>query len=127
VIGRVPVSGLLRQVDLFALPYRLTIGQAAYPGLVLEAMATGVPMVTTDHPLLRELIEPGKEAELAKPEDSADLAQSIVRLLDNPVQRMSMLEAQRNLMRSAFDPDRLAARYEEIYNCGDSVHAGSRR
>jgi glycosyltransferase involved in cell wall biosynthesis len=126
IIGRVPVSGLLRQSDVFVLPYRLTIGQAAYPGLVLEAMGTGVPLVTSDLPLLRELIEPGKEAELARPEDPADLAQSIIRLLDNPAQRHEMVQWQHHLMRNSFDPDALVQKYEAIYDNGVPVHAGLR-
>ncbi len=126
IIGRVPVSGLLRQSDIFVLPYRLTIGQAAYPGLVLEAMATGVPMVTSDLPLLRELIEPGQEAELAKPEDPTDLARCIVRLLDDPGRRHEMIHAQQRLMRHSFDPHDLVRRYEAIYDTGVAAYSGCR-
>lgn len=124
IIGRVPVSGLLRRSDVFVLPYRLTIGQAAYPGLVLEAMATGVPMVTSDLPLLRELIEPGQEAELARPEDPGDLAQSIVRLLDDRAHCQAMVESQRRLMRYTFDSDHLIQKYEEVYGTGVAAHSG---
>jgi glycosyltransferase involved in cell wall biosynthesis len=123
IIGRVPVSGLLRQSDVFVLPYRLTIGQAAYPGLVLEAMATGVPLVTSDLPLLRELVEPGREAELAKPEDPTDLARSIVRLLDDPGRRHEMIFAQQRLMRQMFDPEHLVRKYEAIYDRGVAAYS----
>ncbi|MGH2459044.1 MAG: glycosyltransferase family 4 protein, partial [Chloroflexota bacterium] len=124
VIGRVPVSGLIRQSDVFALPYRLTIGQAAFPGLVLEAMATGIPLVTSDLPLLRELIEPGREGLLAKPEDPADLARAIIRLLDDSDRRRAMVQAQGRLMRSSFDPGRLIERYEELYGTGVATYSG---
>jgi len=126
VVGRVPVSGLIRQSDVVALPYRLTIGQAAFPGLVLEAMATGVPLVTSDLPLLRELVEPGQEAELAQPEDPGDVARSIVRLLDDPTRREAMVQAQRRLMRYSFDPDRLVQKYEAVYDTGVAAHSGCR-
>lgn len=124
LIGRVPVAGLLRRSDVFVLPYRLTIGQAAYPGLVLEAMATGVPLVTSDLPLLRELAEPGREAELARPEDPADLARCIDRLLDDPARGHAMVRAQQRLMRDSFDRDYLAQKYEAIYENGVLEHAG---
>jgi glycosyltransferase involved in cell wall biosynthesis len=124
LIGRVPVAGLLRRSTVFALPYRLTIGQAAYPGLVLEAMATGVPLVTSDLPLLREIIEPGREAELARPEDPEDLARAICRLLDDPAHRAQMVRAQRFLMRFSFDPARLVRQYEEIYDYGVVARSG---
>lgn len=126
IIGRVPVSGLLRQSDIFVLPYRLTIGQAAYPGLVLEAMATGVPLVTSDLPLLRELIEPGQEAELARPEDPHDLARSIVRLLDDPGRRHEMIFAQQRLMHQMFDPEHLVQKYEAIYDRGIAAYSSCR-
>lgn len=126
LLGRVPVTAFLRQVDLLVLPYRLTIGQAAYPGLVLEAMATGVPLVTSDLPLLRELIEPGRQAELARVEDPSDLARCIVHLLDNPQHRLAMVDEQRRLVRSAFDPARLVLKYEEIYGHGVATYAGYR-
>ncbi len=126
VVGRVPVSGLIRQSDIFALPYRLTIGQAAFPGLVLEAMATGVPLVTSDLPLLRELIEPGQEGLLAKPEDPSDLARSIIQLLDDPDRGRAMVQSQQRFMRSSFDPDHLIRKYEEVYGAGVAAYSGSR-
>ena len=126
IIGRVPVSGLIRQSDVFALPYRLTVGQAAFPGLVLEAMATGVPLVTSDLPLLRELIEPGREGQLAKPEDPGDVARSIVQLLDDPDRCRAMVQSQGRLMRSSFDSDRLIERYEEVYGTGVATYSGHR-
>lgn len=126
LIGRVPVAAMLRQSDVFVLPYRLTIGQAAYPGLVLEAMATGVPLVTSDLPLLRELIEEGREAELAQPEDPWDLARSILRLLDDPRRRAAMVRSQRQLMRSSFDPTVLVRKYEAIYDNPVAASTGCR-
>ncbi len=115
VLGRVPVGAVLRRSSAFVLPYRLTIGQAAYPGLVLEALASGVPLVTSDLPLLRELGEPGEVAELARPEDPEDLARTIVRLLADPSHQAAMVARQRALVRNSFDPDSLVRRYEEVY------------
>ena len=123
VIGRVPVGAVLRRSTAFVLPYRFTIGQAAYPGLVLEAVASGVPLVTSDLPLLRELGEPGEVAELARPEDPADLAQAILRLLDDPQHRAGMVARQQDLVSHSFDPDSLVRRYEDVYGQPSAVPA----
>ena len=123
VIGRVPVGAVLRHSTAFVLPYRFTIGQAAYPGLVLEALASGVPLVTSDLPLLRELGEPGEVAELARPEDPADLARAILRLLDDPQHRAGMVTRQQALVNQSFDPDVLVRRYEDVYGQPSAVPA----
>lgn len=52
-LGRVNVPELFAASDAVALPYRLTIGQAVYPAVLIEAVAANVPVVTSDLPLLR--------------------------------------------------------------------------
>jgi glycosyltransferase involved in cell wall biosynthesis len=54
------------------------------PIAVLEAMATGVPVVATDVGGTRELIEPGVTGMLVPPDDPAALAAAIVAVLDDP-------------------------------------------
>jgi len=115
ILGRVSVSAMLSRCDLAVLPYRLTIGQAAYPGLVLEAMAVGVPLVTSDLPLLRELVAGDELASLARPDDPADLAEKAYQLLSNPEAGRRMVERQREAIRSRLDPTSLVERYEELY------------
>jgi glycosyltransferase involved in cell wall biosynthesis len=114
-LGRVDVAQLLSAADVVALPYRMTIGQAAFPGLVLEAMALGAPLVTTDLPLLRELVEPGRTALVCPPDDPAALARRIVELLVDADLARSMAAAQAAATAGRFDPALLARRWEEIY------------
>lgn len=60
--------------------------QEGMPNAVLEAMAAGLPIVASDIPGVRELIEPGVRGILVKPGDDAAFAQQIERLLkDRPV------------------------------------------
>jgi glycosyltransferase involved in cell wall biosynthesis len=115
IVGRLPVGGFIRRSSVLALPYRLTMGQAAYPGLLLEALTTGVPLVTSDLPLLHEIVDQGDTAELARPEDSPDLAHRIIRLLGDPAYSQAMIERQRQFVRRALDPQLLARRYEAMY------------
>ncbi len=64
-LGQVQVPELLGASDLIVLPYRLTLGQAAYPATLLEALAANVPVVTTDLSLLREEYEQLYERQVA--------------------------------------------------------------
>jgi glycosyltransferase involved in cell wall biosynthesis len=115
VVGRLPLGGILRRTDVLALPYRLSMGQATYPGLLLEAMAAGIPLVTSDLPLFREILRDGETAEMARPEDPIDLAQRVIRLVADPARRQAMVLRQRQLSRGAFHPNHLAGRYEAMY------------
>jgi glycosyltransferase involved in cell wall biosynthesis len=114
-LGQVPMGALLSAVDVFALPYRYTMGQNAFPALVLEAMAVGVPLVTSDLALLREVAHDDETAILAQPGDVPGLAQGIVRLLYDQPLRERMVAAQRRLMANGLDPAGLAAQYEHLY------------
>lgn len=118
VIGRVPVGSVLSRSDVCVLPYRLTIGQAAYPDLLLEALSIGVPVVTSDLPLLRELIDPGWEAELTRPDDHDDLARGIIQVLRDADYRRAMVARQRHLMNIVYDKRAIIERYEEAYGIG---------
>ncbi len=114
-LGRSDVGQLFSAADVVALPYRFSIGQAAYPGTVLEAMWTGAPVVTTDLPLLRELADEGRIALLAEPGDPVSLAGKIVELLKNGKQREALQEAQRVAMAERFSGEHLIHRYVAVY------------
>jgi glycosyltransferase involved in cell wall biosynthesis len=115
LVGPLPLGGILRRSDVLALPYRLSMGQATYPNLLLEAMAAGIPLVTSDLPLFQEILCDGETAELARPEDPVDVGRRLVRLLDDPARRQVMVERQRRLVQRVFHPDLLARRYEAMY------------
>lgn len=74
------VRGLLDQMDLFAFP-SLSEG---LPTVVLESMARGVPVVASDIPANRELVEDGVTGWLVPPGDAQQLAAAIQRALQNP-------------------------------------------
>ncbi len=122
-LGRVDVGQLFSAADVVALPYRFTLGQAAYPGTVIEAMAVGVPLVTSDLPLLAELSDQGKTMLLARPGNVADLADKTVRLLEDSALAAQVVAAQRAAIEHRFDPSRLVAEYAAVYTAALG-HAG---
>lgn len=113
-LGQVRVSDVFGASDVVVLPYRLTIGQAAYPAALLEALAANVPVVTTDLPLLRELTKDGTTALLVPPENPAALAAGIERVLNEPLLVQQMLEAQRQWA-TEIQPERAVQGYERLY------------
>jgi glycosyltransferase involved in cell wall biosynthesis len=115
-LGRVPLAAVVSSCDVFALPYRTTVGQAAFPALVLEAMALGIPLVTSDLSLIREVVEPDRTALLAPPGDAQALAACLARLLASPDLCAAMVAAQRRHMACSFHPQHLAAEYVELYH-----------
>jgi glycosyltransferase involved in cell wall biosynthesis len=115
MVGKVDVASFMAAVDVVALPYRLTIGQAAFPGVVLEAMAMGVPLVTSDLPLLREMVADGETALLCPPEDRMALARQIVRLLTDRELARQMTANQKTVVARRFETELLARRYEKVY------------
>ena len=51
------------------------------PGVLKEAMASGVPIVATDHPVLGEIVTPGGGAVVVPPGDPEALAQGVHQVL----------------------------------------------
>ena len=60
------------------------VSQGCCPIKLLEYLACRRPVVAADLPVVRELVRDGVEALLFRPDDAADLARCIVRLLEDP-------------------------------------------
>jgi glycosyltransferase involved in cell wall biosynthesis len=74
------------------------------PLKVLEYMAIGTPVVATDLPAIRELIEPDINGILVPPGDPEALARGIRRLLEDPELAMTLVaNARRSIARWAHD------------------------
>lgn len=72
----------LRAADLFVLP-STTGGAEMFPLAILEATAAGTPVVTTDFPTLRPIVEEYDIGELVEPGDVASLAETITGLYES--------------------------------------------
>ena len=85
VVGRVPLEDVAqhyRSATVFCLP---TLNEPL--GLVfLEAFSYGVPVVATDIGAIDEIVADGRSGYLVPPHDSAALASSLGRLIENPEQ-----------------------------------------
>jgi glycosyltransferase involved in cell wall biosynthesis len=81
--GEIPLA--LRALDVGVIPFPWTTHYAHYasPLKLYEYMAAGIPIVATDLPSLREVLENGVNALLVPPDDSRGLAGGILRLLES--------------------------------------------
>jgi glycosyltransferase involved in cell wall biosynthesis len=114
--GAVPFPELphyYRAADVTVLP---SISRLEAFGLVgLEAMASERPVVLSDIPGVREVIEDGREGLLAGPVDPEDLAEKINTLLDDPVLRHKMGQRGRKRVLEHFTISVVGKQFRDIY------------
>jgi glycosyltransferase involved in cell wall biosynthesis len=79
----------------------------------LEALAAGVPVVATDVPGMRELLDTG--AGILTPRDADALAQAIIDLLHDPTRRAEMGRIGREKVAAEFSVERMVRSYRELY------------
>ncbi|HKZ23955.1 MAG TPA: glycosyltransferase family 4 protein [Thermoplasmata archaeon] len=115
-LGRVPdedLAAVYAACDVFVLPSVSRL--EAFGIAALEAMATAKPVVVSDIPGVREVIEDGREGLLADPVNPQDLAEKILRLLADPEARKEMGRRGREKVLAEFTIDRVTDRVEDVY------------
>lgn len=86
-------AALLRRADLLVLPTRYE--NEAHPYVVLEAMAAGLPVITTARGAIAETVRDGETGVIVPEGDVSAVAESIARLAADPALRQRMGEAGR--------------------------------
>lgn len=105
------VAKILQTADIFVLA-SLWEG---LPNAVLEAMATGLPVIATRVGGIPELIRHGENGILVPPQDVSALSQAMVRLIqDNEWCRLLGSNARKKAL-SSFSLEEMTARIEKIY------------
>jgi glycosyltransferase involved in cell wall biosynthesis len=85
------------------------------PGVVMEAMAYGVPCVASNIPCIPDLIENNKSGFLCAKDDVAEFAKRIKELLRNKILRERMgSEALKKI--KSFEWNKIMPRYEDLYS-----------
>lgn len=79
--------------DVFCSP---AVGNESFGIVLLEAMATGKPVVASDIDGYRRVLEHGREGLLVPARDTAGIAEALVRILRNPEQKKAMGAAGRD-------------------------------
>jgi glycosyltransferase involved in cell wall biosynthesis len=104
------VPELLRQADLFW----LTSNWEGLPNVVLEAMASGLPVVVTDVGGARELVRSGEEGFLVQAGDQMALVEHSVALLSDAERRRHFARAAR-ARAETFAPALMIGAMQDLY------------
>mgnify|MGYP001942909212 FL=1 len=117
--GRVPADRVREHhaaMDVFAVPRRdERVCRAVTPLKPVEAMAGGLPVVASDLPALREIVEPGVTGELIPAGESASLADVLTKLAYSNEKRASYGSAGRSLVGAHRTWAKAAYRYNQAY------------
>ena len=109
---RTDVPDLLGAMDAFV----LSSDYEGNPLSVLEAMAAGLPIVSTAVGGVPELLENGKEGFIVPAGDVSALASSMVFLADHPSVRQSMGAAAAFRAKQQFDVSAMVRAYQQLYD-----------
>jgi colanic acid/amylovoran biosynthesis glycosyltransferase len=104
------VADMLDRADLFVLA-SVVAGNGRMDGIpvaLMEALATGLPVVASRLSGIPELVRDGETGLLAQPGDAADLARALRRVLSDPEAAMTRALAGRRLIEQEFDIERSA-------------------
>lgn len=109
---RLDVPDLMRAADAFVLPsYR-----EGMPVSVLEAMASGLPVVTTDVRGCREAVVAGESGLVVPPRDSSALALALDAVITHAALRREMGEAARERVVTTYSVEQSTAPLVALYD-----------
>ena len=99
-------ANFFNSLDLFVMPSR----HEPFGIVLIEAMAHGVPTVTTDVEGPRDIVTDGKDALTAPPQNPAALADAMARLLTDPALAAKLAKAARTRVEKEYTKEAMAAR-----------------
>jgi len=115
-LGRVPHAELptvLHAADVLLLT---TEPPESFGIVLIEAMAAGLPVIATDYPGVRAVIDPGLNGRVVPPGDPAAVAEALESMIDlGPRRRRRLGEAGRDKAERVWAWPRLVDRMDEAY------------
>ncbi len=104
-------AAVLHALDVFIFP----VEREGYARSLLEAMASGIPVVAVEGPATSFIIESDRSGLLVQVGDALALAGGAAQILGDPDLRQRLARGGRRRVLSRFSADALLPRYEELY------------
>lgn len=117
-LPRTQANALLRDADVLVLPSFAE----GLPMVLVEAMAAGVPVVTTPVGSISELVAHGRNGYLHEPGDVEALAAHLSELLSNQARRDQMGRAAHATWAAGFDAANMYAELSHLWRRSAAVH-----
>jgi colanic acid/amylovoran biosynthesis glycosyltransferase len=114
---QVEVADLLKASDILLTPSVTTNngGEEGIPGVIMEAFAQGLPVVSTYHAGIPEVVQDGESGFLVPERDVHALAERLERLIEHPELRFAMGRRGHAFVQEHCDIDELNDRLVKIY------------
>ena len=109
------VDAIMGQADMLALP---SLANECLPYVILEAMAHGLPVVSTDVAGIPEMVRDGDTGRVVAPGDAAALATALAQVASDPVRAREMGERGRARQRQHFSADRMIEQVSALLGIG---------
>jgi glycosyltransferase involved in cell wall biosynthesis len=106
-----PIGDVWQTVDIQAHPTM----QDSLPNAILEGMSLAKPLVASAHAGIPSMVINGRTGIVVAPNNVNELAQGLLRLLENPVLAHDFGQAARLRYQSEYTQERLARRMEAIF------------
>jgi glycosyltransferase involved in cell wall biosynthesis len=115
-INREKLYQSYKSADVLVLPSTIVDGQTEGLGVVLlEAMASGTPVIGSNTGGIPDIIEDGVNGLLVTPGDPQALADAIIRILENPDLAERFRKAGQETVRDRFSWDVITDQFVEVY------------
>lgn len=117
-LGETDLCRLYHEAHLFIHPSQMTAdqNQEGIPNAMLEAMATGLPVLATLHGGIPEAVENGITGLLVKERDAEGLRDNLLALAAEPARWQAMGEAAARSVRTEFESSSAIRRLEAVYD-----------
>lgn len=106
------IPDVMRTLDCFALPSR----SEGISNVILEAMASGLPVLATDVGGNAELLRPGCTGQIVPASDPEAMAQALLRMADDPERSAAMGRAAREDAVRRFGLNAMSGSYQHLYD-----------
>ncbi len=106
------IPAILKASDIFILPSP----NEAFGQVIIEAMASDVPVIGINNGGPKEIVDDGKTGYLIKNKDSQEMALKITELMDNPEKRKAIIKQAKEKVTKMYSVERMAKETIFTYN-----------